>query len=129
MNDKRFQKKLKRIKERGERMKQEKELRDTYAQYYPEKKEKKVSNVMLTIIVIAIVGYAIANFVLQYQMGMEISSTLTTCWFSFWGVEIAALTSIKLIKTKSGYGTSADETAFEDDEQEQEYDYSNDNDA
>lgn len=125
MNDKRFQKKLEKIKRHGERMKQEKELKDIYAQYYPVKKEKKVSNVMLVTIVIAIVGYAIANFVLQYQMGIEISSTLTTCWFSFWGVEIAALTSIKIIKTRNNSESFSDEVNFDCDDSY----YADDNDA
>lgn len=98
MTDKQYQKKLEKIKKRGERYKQEKELRDAYAQYMPEKKERKVSNIMLVVIVLAIVGYAVANFYLQYNLGIEISSTLTTCWYSFWGVEIAALSAIKVTK-------------------------------
>jgi hypothetical protein len=31
-------------------------------------------------------------------MGIEISPTLTTCWFVFWGTEIAALAGIKVTK-------------------------------
>lgn len=31
---------------------------------------------------------------------MEVSSTLTTCWFAFWAVEIIALASIRNQKTK-----------------------------
>lgn len=62
--------------------------------------KKKVSNVMLVFIVIAIVVYTIANFLLQYFAGIEVSPTLTTAWFSFWGVEIIALASIKCSKVK-----------------------------
>ena len=68
----------------------------------PEKKKKKVSNVMLAIIVIAIVGYVVADFILQYRMGIEISPTITTCWFCFWGTEIAALTTLKASKIIKG---------------------------
>ena len=53
---------------------------------------------MLVIIVIAIVGYFVANYILQSTSGVEISPTLTTCWFSFWGVEIVALAGIRVSK-------------------------------
>lgn len=101
MSDKKFQRKLEKIKQRGERCKQEYELKAAYAQYMPEKKTRKVSNVMLITIVVAIIGYFIADLWLQCHMGMEISSTLTTCWFSFWGVEIVALAAIKTSKVKN----------------------------
>lgn len=90
-----------RMKKRGERWKQEKELRDAYADYMPEKKSKKVSNIMLVVIIVAIVGYFFANLWLQYSIGVEISSTLTTCWYSFWGVEIVSLAAIKTSKVKN----------------------------
>ena len=83
MTEKRLQKKLAKIKKRGEQYKQIRELEAVYAEYMPEKKTKKVSNVMLAIIVIAIIGYFAANLWLQYNMGLEISPTLTGCWFDF----------------------------------------------
>lgn len=111
MSDKRFQKKLARMKRRGEHWKQEKELCDAYAEYVPERKKKKVSNIMLVVIVTAIVGYVIADFILQYRMGIEISSTITTCWFSFWTVEIVALTGIKVSKVRNS--SSENDSEFE----------------
>ncbi len=90
--------KLKRIKRQGERYKREKKIRDVYAQYWPEKNKKKVSNVMLIVIIIAIVGYFIADYTLQKNAGIELSPTLTTCWFTFWGVEIVALAGIRVSK-------------------------------
>lgn len=60
----------------------------------------KVSNIMLVIIVIAILGYTIASFLLQYTVGVEVSDTLTTCWFSFWGAELVSLAAIKTSKLK-----------------------------
>lgn len=92
-----FQMKLKRIEKCGERQKAKQELIDRYAQYYPSKR-RKVSNIMLVVIVTAIVGYTVASFVLQYLTGAEISSTLTTAWFSFWSAEILCLTAIKSSK-------------------------------
>lgn len=111
MWDQIFQKRLKRIEKRGERQKAKQEIIDKYAKYYPSSK-RKVSNIMLVVIVSAIVGYVIASFILQYYTGTEISSTLTTCWFSFWGAEICALTGIKVSKVFKKY--SSDDCSDDD---------------
>ena len=106
MNDKRFQKKLAKIEKRGERYKKEKELRDKYVEYLPEHKKRKVSNIMLVVSVIAIVGYVMANYILQSRIGIEISPTITPYWFSFWTVEIFLLAGIrvgKVIKDNSNH--------------------------
>ena len=97
MYDKMFERKLKRIEKRGERQKAKQELVDKYAKYYPSKR-RKVSNIMLIVVVTAIVGYVAANFILQYKTGMSMDSTITTAWFSFFTVEIVALTGIKVSK-------------------------------
>lgn len=97
MRDKMFEKKLKRIEKRGERQKAKQELVNKYAKYYPSKR-RKVSNIMLIVVVTAIVGYVAANFILQYKTGMSMDSTITTAWFSFFTVEIVALTGIKVSK-------------------------------
>lgn len=98
MNDKKFHRKLKKIEKHGERQKAIYELESQYAEYYPSKNGTKVSNVMLVVVVLAIVGYVIADFALQYHTSVEISPTLTTCWFAFWGSEILALAGIKVSK-------------------------------
>lgn len=103
MTDKRFKKKLKKIQKKGEQQKKIALLKKAYAQYCPDKKKKKVSNIMLVITVVAIVGYVIADFVLQYKMGVEISPTITTCWFAFWSAEIFTLAGIKISKVKNNY--------------------------
>jgi biotin transporter BioY len=64
------------------------------------KPKKKVSNIMLVVICIMIICYATANFVLQYYTQIEVSPTLTTSWFAFWGVELVSLTAIKTSKIK-----------------------------
>ena len=64
------------------------------------KQKKEVSKVMLVFIVLAIVLYTVADFVLQYFTSIEVSPTLTTCWFAFWGTEIVALAIIKTSKVK-----------------------------
>lgn len=99
--DKIFKWRLQYIKKRGEHYKREKKIQDAYNQYLPDRKKIKVTNIMLVIIVIAIVSYALANFWLQYHMGIEMSPTLTTCWFTFWGAEIVSLAGIKVTKVKN----------------------------
>lgn len=66
------------------------------------KKKKKVSNIMLVIICVMIILYTIADFVLQYFVQVEVSPTLTTAWFAFWGTELVALAAIKTTKVKHG---------------------------
>lgn len=102
MSDKRFKKKLERIKRRGEQYKQEKELKDTYAAYAPERKKKKVSNIMLTVSVICIIAYAIGCLAVQYYANIEVSPTLTTSWFAFFGCELLFLAGIKTSKVIKG---------------------------
>lgn len=112
MSEKRFNKKLEKIKKQGERYKQEKELKDAYAQYVPDKKKRKISNVMLIVTVIAIVGYVIANYILQYNMGVELSPTITPFWFAFWTSELFALMGIRVSKLKHNSDVSDIEEDF-----------------
>lgn len=67
-----------------------------------DKPKKKVSNIMLVLICTMIILYTAADFALQYFAGIEVSPTLTTAWFSFWGVELVALAAIKVSKVKKG---------------------------
>lgn len=72
------------------------------------KKDKPYAQKIIPVIIIAIVSYAIADVTLQFFTGNEISPTLTTCWFAFWGTEIIALTSIKTKKINSDYSSVSD---------------------
>ena len=65
-------------------------------------KLKKVSNIMLVLICVMIILYTAANFALQYFTTIEVSPTLTTAWFAFWGTELVALAAIKTTKVKHG---------------------------
>ena len=64
------------------------------------KKKRKVSNIMLVLICTMVILYAIASFALQYFVQVEISPTLTTAWFAFWGVELINLAAIETSKIK-----------------------------
>lgn len=70
-----------------------------------EKPKKKVSNIMLVLICTMIILYTAADFALQYFAGVEVSPTLTTAWFAFWGTEIVALTAIKTAKVMKNQDT------------------------
>lgn len=98
MNELRFQRKLDRIRLKGERQKAKVEVESKYAEYYPHREGAKVSNVMLAIVVFMIVAYVVASFVLQFFTSVEISATLTTCYFAFWTVEIVSLAGIRVSK-------------------------------
>lgn len=73
------------------------------------KPKMKVSNIMLALICVMIILYTAANFVLQYFTSIEVSPTLTTAWFSFWGVELINLTIIKTSKVKHGQDIDPEE--------------------
>lgn len=53
---------------------------------------------MLAIVVSAIIIYTVASFWIQYRTGIPVDATLTTCFYTFWGSELLALTGIKISK-------------------------------
>ena len=110
ISDNMFKRKLKRMKKRGERWKKVKELQDAYAPYAPARKKRKVMNVMLAITVTAIITYTVATFWLAHVHGVSIDSTLTTCFYTFWGSELFLLAGLKGTKVFKG---SNDENHFE----------------
>lgn len=83
-------------------------------------KKRKVSNILLVLICIMIILYTAATFVLQYFTSVEISPTLTTAWFAFWGTELVALAAIKTSKLKHGEQKEAEEEIEENPEEETE---------
>jgi hypothetical protein len=58
---------------------------------------------MLIVAVVCIVTYTAAAIVLQFCTSVEISSTLTLCWYGFWTAEIWALSGITKTKIKNKY--------------------------
>ena len=61
-------------------------------------KKKKFSNFVVTLAIIMIVCYTVACLLIQWQTSTEVSSVLTTAWYSFWTCEIFALAGIKITK-------------------------------
>lgn len=58
----------------------------------------KTSNKVLMVAIMAVLLFSIACLYIQYETGMEVSSTLITLWYSFWTVEIVSLAGIKVTK-------------------------------
>lgn len=64
------------------------------------KKKKSFSKILLPWIIVAIMSYTVAAFILQFCTSIEISATLTTAYFAFWTVEVVSLAGIKTMKVK-----------------------------
>ncbi len=72
----------------------------------PERKRKKkrsFADYIVFVSIFMVASFTIAAFILQFCGMMEISSTLTTCWFAFWTVEIISLAAIRTSKVKNKY--------------------------
>ncbi len=73
------------------------------------KRKKHFSDYIVAAAITAIGLYTAAAVTLQFCGLMEVSPTLTTCWFGFWTVEIVALAAIKGGKVKHGNKKTDDE--------------------
>ena len=95
-----FDKQVSDMREENERLKILHEIRTERAKYsnQEEKKQIKTSNIILGCSIIAIVLYTVVSMIIQYNTGVEVSSTLSTLWYGFWTVEITALAGIKVTK-------------------------------
>ena len=65
-------------------------------------KKPKTSTVILVLACIMAVAYAAVDVILQWKLGVEISTTLTASWYTFWGVELINLANIKNKKIQNG---------------------------
>ena len=84
------------------------------------KKEKRkwhFSDAIVFLSVFAVVTYTIAALTLQFMGFMEVSATLTTCWYTFWTAEIVSLAAIKNSKTKHKSDTPTSESEIKDEEE------------
>lgn len=92
---------LDRKKRVAERKCEERELKlEILKMYFPFRFKVKFSKLIVTLSIAAIILYTIAAILLQKYSVMEISPTLTTCVFSFFGVELLSLAGIKRSDTK-----------------------------
>ena len=79
-------------------------------------KNKHYAQKLIPIIISAIVLYTVTSFALQFYNGAEPSSTLTTCFFGFFSVELISLAAIKVKKESSTNQISESEKRFKDTE-------------
>ncbi len=66
------------------------------------KKKGLFSKVLVALVIIQVLAYTYINMYLSYKVSLEISPTLTTCFFAFFGLEAGILGAIKTTKTKKG---------------------------
>ena len=60
----------------------------------------KFNKVIVSLSIVAIILYTIAAILLQKYIMMELSPTLTTCVYAFFGTELLGLAGIKIYDTK-----------------------------
>ena len=60
----------------------------------------KFNKVIVSLSIVAIISYTVAAILLQKYIQMEISPTLTTCVYAFFGTELLGLAGIKICDTK-----------------------------
>ena len=63
-------------------------------------KKGKFSKLIVVLSVLLILIYTVVAFVLQFATQTEVSATLTTCFYSFFAVEMLSLAGIKTRKIK-----------------------------
>ena len=104
MSKEEFNLRMNKIKSENEQIELREKLKAERNKFRRSKKNKmKTSNKVLIASIIAIILFTIACLYIQYKIGTEVSSTLITLWFSFWTVEIVALTGIKISKVIKNY--------------------------
>lgn len=70
--------------------------------YFPFKFNIKFNKIIVVLSIFSIISYVISAIFLQKYTSMELSPTLTTCVFAFFGTELLSLAGIKLMDTKCG---------------------------
>lgn len=84
--------------------------------YFPFHFKPKFNKVIVSVSIVAIIAYTIAAILLQKYIMMELSPTLTTCVYAFFGTELLGLAGIKICDTKfTQIETNIAENIIEDD--------------
>ena len=68
--------------------------------YFPFHIKPKFNKVIVSLSIVAIIAYTVAAILLQKYTMMELSTTLTTCVYAFFGTELIGLAGIKICDTK-----------------------------
>ena len=67
---------------------------------FPFRIKPKFNKVIVSLSIVAIIAYTVAAILLQKYIMMELSPTLTTCVYGFFGTELLGLAGIKIFDTK-----------------------------
>ena len=110
--------KMKRLGEKkkiAEMKREERKIkREIFMLYLPFRFKFKFNKFAVTYTLVAITAYTIAAILLQKYTSVEISPTLTTCVYAFFGTELFTLGSIKKSETKASYTTKSSSINDED---------------
>ena len=68
--------------------------------YFPFHFKLKFNKLIVLLSIVAIISYTIAAILLQKDTMTELSPTLTTCVYGFFGTELLGLAGIKIFDTK-----------------------------
>ena len=68
----------------------------------------KFNKLIVLLCIVAIISYTIAAILLQMYTSMEISSTLTTCVYGFFGTELLGMAGIRIFDKKFENRESSD---------------------
>lgn len=75
----------------------------------------KFNKLIVLFCIVAIISYTVAAILLQKYTSMELSPTLTTCVYAFFGTELLGLAGIKIMDTKFTIQTYNTEDSDEND--------------
>lgn len=62
------------------------------------KKSIKFSKKIVTLCIVFIILYTIVQTYLSYKLSIELSPTLTTCVYAFFGTELAAVALVRIFE-------------------------------
>ncbi len=68
--------------------------------HFPFRLVIKFNKLIVIFCIVAIISYTVVAILLQKYTSMELSPTLTTCVFAFFGTELLGLAGIKICDTK-----------------------------
>lgn len=99
---------LKRNKKIAEMKYQERKLKwEIMRLYLPLRFSIKFNKLIVTTCITAIILYTIIAILLQKNTLLEISPTLTTCFYAFFGTELLGLAGIKMMDTRYDIAASS----------------------
>lgn len=73
---------------------------EIFKSYLPIRLKIKFNKLIVLLSIVAIISYTIAAILLQKYTMTELSPTLTTCVYGFFGTELLGLAGIKIFDTK-----------------------------